>query len=155
MKFDITHEGRTTLSVDREGALALGYPVEAVDTAVTVAARDVTRENIKRAAGDPLSLLGTTADAAAIATLGIATLTVAVAGASSYADFKTAYLAALGQLGGDHDMVQISGAFLAKIEAGEVIIPAMVKGMSDVIGDIESRSTAVAQALVEAAAQGG
>jgi hypothetical protein len=33
MNFDITHEGRTTFSVDRESALALGYPVEAVDEA--------------------------------------------------------------------------------------------------------------------------
>lgn len=158
MDFDITHNGRTTLAVDREGALALGYPVEAVDAAESAAlaavARGVTRKHIEQAAGDPLSLLGTTADAAAIATLGIAALTVAVAGASNYTEFKTAYLAAIGQLGGDHDMVQISGAFLAKIEAGEVMIPAMIKGMGDVIGDIEARSTAVARALVEAAAEG-
>ena len=33
MNFDITHEGRTTLAVDREGALALGYPEAAVDAA--------------------------------------------------------------------------------------------------------------------------
>ena len=77
---------------------------------------------------------------------GIAALTVAVAGASNFTEFKTAYLATLGQLGGYHDMVQISGAFLAK-----VMIPAMVKGLSNVIKDIETRSTSVAQALVGAA----
>tara|TARA_R100000935_G_scaffold1906_4_gene5754 strand:+ start:9459 stop:9860 length:402 start_codon:yes stop_codon:yes gene_type:complete len=33
MHFDITHEGRTTLSVDRDSALALGYSLEAVDEA--------------------------------------------------------------------------------------------------------------------------
>lgn len=38
MNFDITHEGRTTLAVDREGAEALGYP-EAVIAAAEAAAR--------------------------------------------------------------------------------------------------------------------
>jgi hypothetical protein len=33
MKFDITHEGRTTFSVTREDAEALGYPKAAVDEA--------------------------------------------------------------------------------------------------------------------------
>jgi hypothetical protein len=33
MKFDITHEGRTTLSVDREGAEVLGYPEAAIAAA--------------------------------------------------------------------------------------------------------------------------
>lgn len=118
------------------------------------AEKSAVRQRIEKSGGDTLSMLGTTADAAAIATLGIAALTVAVSGAANYAEFKAAYLAALGKLGGDHDMVQISADFLAKIEAGEVMIPAMVKGVGSVIGDIETRSTAVAQALVEAAAQG-
>ena len=33
MEFDITHENRTTLSVDREGALALGYPEDVIAAA--------------------------------------------------------------------------------------------------------------------------
>jgi len=33
MNFDITHEGRTTLAVDREGAEALGYPEEVIAAA--------------------------------------------------------------------------------------------------------------------------
>ena len=33
--FDITHDGRTTLSVDREGAEALGYPEEVIAAAET------------------------------------------------------------------------------------------------------------------------
>lgn len=37
MNFDITHEGRTTLAVDREGALALGYPEAIVDAAEATA----------------------------------------------------------------------------------------------------------------------
>lgn len=38
MKFDITHEGRTTLSVNRDGAEALGYP-EAVIAAAEASVR--------------------------------------------------------------------------------------------------------------------
>lgn len=33
MNFDITHEGRTTLSVDRAGAEGLGYPESVIATA--------------------------------------------------------------------------------------------------------------------------
>lgn len=112
--------------------------------------RDKVRRDIATGAGDTLSMLGTTSDAAAIATLGIAALTVAVASSSDYAKFKTAFMGALQKLAGDHDMVEISGSFLAKIEAGEVIIPAMAKGMGEVIADIETRSTAVSQALIAA-----
>ncbi len=37
MNFDITHEGRTTLAVDRAGAEALGYPEAAIAAAESVA----------------------------------------------------------------------------------------------------------------------
>jgi hypothetical protein len=115
------------------------------------AERSAVRQSIASKAGDPQSLLGTTADAAAIATLGIAALTVSVVAASNYTEFKTAYLATIEKLGGNHDLGEISTSFLAKIEAGEVVIPAMVKGLKDVIGDIETRSTAVSQVLSAAA----
>lgn len=38
MRFDITQEGRTTLNVDRDGALALGYPVAVIGSALKAAA---------------------------------------------------------------------------------------------------------------------
>jgi hypothetical protein len=41
--FDITHEGRTTLSVDREGALALGYP----ETVIAVAEAGIRMSAVK------------------------------------------------------------------------------------------------------------
>ena len=112
--------------------------------------RSIVRREIESRAGDTLSMLGTTADAAALATLGISALTVSLAGAGNYTDFKKAFLDALGKLAGGQDMVAVSAAFLQKVEAGEVIIPAMAKGMGEVIADIEERSTAVSMALIAA-----
>jgi len=126
---------------------------EEIAAAQDEAISSLVRQTISNQAGDPLSMLGTTADAAALSTLGIAALTVAIAGAGNYTDFKKAFLGALGKLAGEQDMVAISAAFLQKIEDGDVIIPAMAKGMGEVIADIEARSTAVSQALI--AAQSG
>ncbi|MGH1330778.1 MAG: hypothetical protein ACRBBK_07850 [Paracoccaceae bacterium] len=39
MNFDITYEGRTTLAVDYEGAIALGYPVAVIGVALKGAAK--------------------------------------------------------------------------------------------------------------------
>jgi len=97
-------------------------------------------------------MLGTTSDAAALATLGVAALTVSIASSANYTEFKNAFLGALGELAGDQDMVAISTSFLGKIKTGEVIIPAMAKGIGLVIADIEARSTAVSQALIAAKA---
>jgi hypothetical protein len=41
--FDISHEGRTTLSVDREGALALGYP----ETVIAEAEAGIQKSAVK------------------------------------------------------------------------------------------------------------
>ena len=155
MLLSIEHEGRKTVNITADEALEMGYPTEVIEAAEAAAlsleTRGATRKKIEQAAGDPLSLIGTTADAAAIATLGIAAMTVALSNSGNYTEFKTAFLATLGQFSPNGDMVQISEDFLAKIGTGEVIIPAMVKGLGDVISDIETRSTAVAQALIAAA----
>ena len=115
--------------------------------------KDRIRSNIAQQAGDTPSLLGTTSDAAAIATLGIAALTVTLASSSNYSKFKTAFLGKLEKLAGEQDMVAISTAFLQRIEDGDVIIPAMAKGIDKVLVDIETRSTAVSMALIAASKQ--
>ncbi|MGR3435277.1 MAG: hypothetical protein ACU0CO_10370 [Shimia sp.] len=48
MNFDITHEGRTTLAVDRESALALGYPETAIDAAEQVAYAKLVSQECRR-----------------------------------------------------------------------------------------------------------
>ena len=127
---------------------------EQVAKAEAEAAQSMVRQTINNQAGDSLSMLGTTADAAAISMLGIAALTVSIAGAGNYTDFKKAFLGALGKLDDKQDMVTISAAFLQRIENGDVIIPAMAKGIDKVIADIETRSTAVSMALIAASKQG-
>lgn len=149
--------GSVLMNTTPEYAASAGIDQSLIDAAIAEAeglgVRDQVRGDIRRNAGDTLTMLGTTADAAALSTLGIAALTVAVAGAGNYSDFKAAFLNALGKLAGDQDMVTISAEFLGKIEAGEVLIPAMAKGMGEVIADIESRSTAVSEALIAARAE--
>lgn len=113
--------------------------------------RDLIRAEIASHAGDTLSVLGTTADAAALSTLGMCALTVAVAQGTSWASFKTAFTDAIASMAGEQDMAALSAAFLAKVASGEVKVPALAKGIDEVIADIEQRSTAVSDALISAA----
>ncbi len=126
---------------------------EAVETGIRRAARQDIRGKISDEVGDTESLLGTTADASAIAILGVAALAVAAKGAGNYSDFKKALLDMMNALASGNDMASISQAFLDRVQSGEVILPAMAKGVGDVISDIETRSTAVARALVAAQAE--
>ena len=75
-------------------------------------------------------------------------MTVAMSRAANYTDFKSTFLATLGRLAAGDDMVQISADFLARIESGDVVIPALAKDIDYVIGDIETCGTVVARALV-------
>jgi hypothetical protein len=138
--------------IDDSGLAENRFSIDSESLNIWQASRQnsAVRKRISESAGDTLSMLGTTADAAALATLGMAALTVSVANSNNFADFKAAFLGALSGMSGSQDMVAISAAFLGKIEAGEVVIPAMAKGMDVVIADIEQRSTAVSQALLGA-----
>jgi len=144
MNFDIEHEGRVTLAVDRETALELGYPEEAIALAETKAAamvqRDAVRSEIADQAGDTASLLGTTSDAASLAIFGLASLVAKLATADSLKEVRDAA----------KPFAAMSAEFLAKVESGEVQLPFMVKGIPNVIADIEARSTAVTGVLVSA-----
>ena len=62
-------------------------------------------------------------------------------------DFKAAFLDAPGKLAGNQDLVAISAAFLARVKSGEVKLPFMLKGLDTVMTDIETRATAVSDAL--------
>ena len=152
---DRTPESLALIAWMREGNVPSPWvptPEEA-EIIAGVKAKKRVRGEIKQSAGDTLTMLGTTSDAAAISTLGIAALTVALASSSDYGKFKMAFLGALGELAGDHDMVAISGSFLQKIKDQEVLIPALIKQLPNVMSDIETRSTAVSRALIAAPKQ--
>lgn len=95
------------------------------------------RQQIAAKAGDEASLLGTTSDAAALAIYGLASLVAKLATANSLAEVREAA----------EPFAQLSAGFLAKVESGEVVLPFMLKGLDTVVEDIETRATAVSDAL--------
>ncbi len=154
-QFTISHEGVTYVDMTREEMIDKGVPEDHVDKAIQAdKSRRIARGKINLNAGDVPALLGTTSDAAAISILGIAALTVALKSSSDYGKFKKTFLSAMEDLAGDHDMVAISASFLGKIKDKEVLIPALIKGLPDVVKDIEDRSTAVSKALIASSKQG-
>lgn len=101
------------------------------------AARSAVRQRVKASAGDVESLLGTTSDAAALAIFGMASLVAKLATANSLADVREAA----------EPFAELSAGFLAKVESGDVVLPFMLKGIEAVVEDIETRATAVSEAI--------
>lgn len=118
------------------------YEIDQADLAdfQAMKARDAVREKIGEEAGDMPSLLGTTSDASQLAIFGLASLVAKLAAADSLKEVRDAA----------KPFAAMSAEFLSKIESGDVQLPFMVKGIPNVIADIEARSTAVTGVLVSA-----
>lgn len=99
--------------------------------------RQDIRHRIGESAGDTETLLGTTSDAAALAVYGLAVLVAKLSTANSLSEVREAA----------EPFAALSAGFLAKIESGEVKLPFMLKGLDQVVADIETRATAVSEAL--------
>jgi hypothetical protein len=102
--------------------------------------RAQVRLRIEQSAGDTASLRGTASDAASLAIFGLASLVAKLAEANTLSDVRAAAA----------PFAEMSGAFLAKVEAGDVKLPFMTKGVDATIADIETRATAVTDALQSA-----
>lgn len=113
---------------------------EAHDAIMAEAAKSAIRQKIAAKAGDEASLLGTTSDAAALAIYGLAALVAKLSTANSLAEVRDAAA----------PFAALSADFLAKVESGEVKLPFMLKGLDTVVTDIETRATAVSDALKSA-----
>ena len=109
--------------------------IEAPDAAL--AAREALRNAISAQAGDQPALLGTTADATQLLLYGLTTLINGLHKAESLEDVR----------GAAGPFAEVSAGFLARVEAGEVKLPFMDKGLASVVSDIEKRATAVAEVL--------
>ncbi len=103
-------------------------------------AKQDLRRTITKDAGDVASLLGTTSDAASLAIYGLATLVAKLSTAQSLAEAREAAA----------PFAALSAGFLAKVESGDVKLPFLIKGIESVVADIEARSTAVSDAIIEA-----
>ena len=147
MTFDITYEGRTTLAVDRAGAEALGYPEAAIAAAearaASLHAREQARGRITLSAGDTQTLLGSTADTAALALILAAAHLAALREAGSYSAYKTALTAQLDAI--DAGLAAALTGLLAGVNDASVKLPPLTKGLEEVMGEIKTRATAVAE----------
>lgn len=112
-------------------------PKDQHDAVMREAQKSALRQRIASQAGDEASLLGTTSDAAALAIYGLASLVAKLATANSLAEVRDAAA----------PFAALSADFLAKVESGEVKLPFMLKGLDTVVTDIETRATAVSDAL--------
>jgi len=105
--------------------------------------RNAVRQKIQNEAGDPQTILGTTADATQLLLYVLCTLTTKLSTANSLAEVREATAT----------IEPMATAFLAKIESGEVKLPFMQKGLDSVVNDIQTRATAVAGVLGRIAKQ--
>ncbi|ADZ93395.1 hypothetical protein [Marinomonas mediterranea] len=99
--------------------------------------KKVIRGYIADKAGDSNSLLGTTTDGMQLLLHAFSQLNVALSSASSLAEVRAAA----------EPFNELATGFLAKVEAGEVSLPFQIKGVENVVSDIENRATQVAEIL--------
>lgn len=151
MNYTFQHGGILYVDMSAEMLLAKGVPQSAIDVAEIaleeIEARNKVRGAIKANAGDTLSLLGTSSDAATIALLVGACFMASLDETTSYSAFRTKANAYMRGLSGAHDPTEIAQAFLASVAAGEVRLPALEKGIVEVLGEVTVRGNAVAEAI--------
>lgn len=77
---------------------------------------------------------------------------VALENNTTFANYRTAKLAAYAALAGDADIAGLANAALANIQNGDAKLTASLKGIENVINETLARSTAVATILAQASA---
>ena len=146
---DFIEDDRRLIGADADAARAAGFSETAIEEAearaAALAARDAIRGRIDQTAGDVPSLLGTTADTAAVALLGVLAAVAALDDGDSPDAWIAGFRARLDALG--DDLPAQADAFLGAIAAGAIRVPALAKGFDRVVADIAARSTAVADAM--------
>lgn len=128
-----------------EATLAEGKAIIAA-----IESREAVRQVIDKTVGDEKSLLGTQADVIGLLVAGQMARVVALADHASN-EAQRQELAALQELAGDADLVQVCRDGLAAIKAGNVVLTASIKGVDNVFAEAFTRSTATATILVAAA----
>ncbi len=142
----IIHNGIGYSHMTPEELAEAGVPESVIADAVAEltanATREATRARIAATAGDIPSLLGTTADVAALGLLGAMQLLIIIAENGTEA-MKAALKAAPIPM-----PVEKAKALLAAITSGQVKVPALMKGIDAVYADVAARATATADAMV-------
>ena len=145
----LVHNGVGYTMMTSEQLLAVGVPAAAVTEAEAairaLAERDAVRAEIAANAGDIPSLLGTTADVAALALIGIMQIVIILAEKGSV-DVKAAIAASAIPM-----PIEKAKTLIAAIADGSVKVPALIKGIDTVYAEVAARSTATAVALANEA----
>lgn len=103
--------------------------------------RQQVRDQIANEIADPESILGTTSDAASLALYGVAALI------KTHADHGSAQVKASLNAYSDGKLVELANQFIDSLEADQVELTAMAKGLDKAVADILARQTGVAQIL--------
>jgi hypothetical protein len=123
-----------------------GIPADIIkvetDRMAALGARDNTRARITATAGDIQSLLGTTADVAALGLLGAMQLVIILSEKGS-PEVKAAIEAAPIKM-----PIDKAKALIAAIVKGDVKVPAIMKGIETVYAEVAQRSTATVNAMI-------
>lgn len=101
------------------------------------AARSAIRQRVRESAGDVESLLGTTSDAIALVLYEMAKLAAAINAAGTVAEIKAAA----------KPFADLTAPFLAGVADGSVKLPVLAKGEAASLVEIQTRATAVADAI--------
>lgn len=120
------------------------------DIPSTQVVRQKVRDKIAADVGDPQSLLGTVSDASGVLVAMAFADIVALENNTTFANYRTAKLAAYASLAGDADITALATAALANIQSGDAKLTASLKGIENVITETLARSTAVAAILSQA-----
>lgn len=150
----VSHNGKQYVNYTEAQLLSAGVPQEIVDAEKArlhaIQVRNTLRSTIGKEVGDAESLLGTVSDAVGLLTV-IALADIAALGASNdFASYKKKKLDTLKALAGDVDLAALAGAALGKVQSGDVILTASLKGLPAVLDETLSRSTAVSTILARA-----
>ncbi|HDZ3733619.1 TPA: hypothetical protein RSW61_005306 [Vibrio harveyi] len=112
---------------------------EKAELEAEISKKNNVRSEIAQTAGDTLSLLGTTSDAALLLMFEVAKMAKGINSAASLDDVKEAA----------KPISDLLSPLLIKIDSGEVKFPHLEKGVDVVMADIEKRSTSVSNALID------
>ena len=157
--FTLVHDGRSFQNFPKQRLLDAGVPAAVIEAAKGKADRldqiANIRSSIAKQVGDTPKILGITADATSIVVFGMLNRIHALSN-TKIADLSKAEKAELDgvrAMMGDVDLKALTGNALAKIQSGEVVLTASIKGVGVVLDEVLSASTAVSGVL-QTAAQG-
>lgn len=157
-RFSFTYDGKNYTNFTQEEAAEAGVPIDVLEgelkKANALEGRRKIRSNIASNVGDVESILGTVADASGVLiALSLARISaLASAKSADLSAAEKAELAAIKGLAGDADLAALSASALGKLQSGEAVLTATLKGLDGVIQETLARSTGVATILQSAAA---